>query len=481
MMIQQQQQQQQQHHTSASRRNDGLLRSYKRWNVVVARSSFISTSSSLWMTMTFWLLLLVAILSSMPLGYATNAVDMDSSTMNSTTTDSSNSNSSISSSSSINSDTVVTNQSLIKKARSWILFHRILTSTTNSAVMETIQASSLEWMRRGTINLTIYDPKVPNEEPVVLEIVNDENALSQSFIDDVRTLDGMSNMTTWYQLKLIDTTPDDDHTTTATATDTPSVVLLTSVPACAVLRSNFRDEVLLQFQSVRNTNIISLTYIPYISRFAPKKCMDYTPIVVIPTPTTKTTTAGTTTSTSSSSMKENSTNLGIIHHYQFISKISWETAVPGMMVGKPPLIDPMTQLPSTMKIKPPPGYRWFPNIPTNTHNTKRKSNVPPGDDNNEEEGGSIPPPDNTPFGFFKRYYYIFIPLMIMNLINTANPPPPPSTTSSEQQQGPPPTTASGTTTGTPRQRVPVVATSAASNTTVAGNGGQVRNRRGKKD
>jgi hypothetical protein len=232
-----------------------------------------------------------------------------------------------------------------------------------------------------------------------------------------------------------------------------AVSLLTSVPSCSVLRSNFRDEILLQFQSVRNSNIISITYIPYISRFAPKKCMDYIPIAAA---STNETTANTT-------------------KYTFISKISWETAVPGMVVGKPQLLDPTTNLPvlsaTNMKIKPPPGYHWFPNAVTSHRKSSSSNNGTPSDGAPEEEGSEeAPPTDNTPFGFFKRYYYIFIPLMILNLINSMNPPPPAS--SSEQESG----------SGTPGQAASAaVAGTAAAASTAGGNGGQIRNRRGKKD
>ena len=364
---------------------------------------------------------------------------------------------------------------LVKKARSWILFHRILPSTTDSAVIEKIHtASSLEWRRRGTINLTIFDPKVASDEPVSLEIWNDDDALSESFIEDIRTLDGITNTTTWYQLKLVD--DNDDDTTSTSTTTTAASLRLTSVPSCSVLRSNFRDELLIQFQSARSSHILSMTYVPYISRFAPKKCMDYIPIVA-------TAVASTTTTTSSNETTSSSTTITNQTKYQFISKISWETAVPGMVVGKPQLLDPMTNLPiassssTNMKIKPPPGYQWFPNAVTNhrkpsSTGTGSNTGTPNDDDEGSEE---IPKPDNTPFGFFKRYYYIFIPLMIMNLINTVNPPPP-----SQGEQVP----VSGTT-GTPGRAAAVVAGTAATAATTAaavgGSGGPIRNRRGKKE
>ena len=384
--------------------------------------------------------------------------------------------SSSSSSSSIDVDKI---KPLVKKARSWILFHRILPSTTDSAVIEKIHtASSLEWRRRGTINLTIFDPKVASDEPVLLEIWNDDDALSESFIEDIRTLDGITNTTTWYQLKLVD--DNDDDTTSTSTTTTAASLRLTSVPSCSVLRSNFRDELLIQFQSARSSHILSMTYVPYISRFAPKKCMDYIPIVATAVASTTTTTSSNET-TSSSTTSTTTTNITNQTKYQFISKISWETAVPGMVVGKPQLLDPMTNLPiasssTNMKIKPPPGYQWFPNAVTNhrkpsSTGTGSNTGTPNDDDEGSEE---IPKPDNTPFGFFKRYYYIFIPLMIMNLINTVNPPPPPS----QGEQVP--------VSGTPGRAAAVVAgTAAAAATTTAaavgGSGGQIRNRRGKKE
>ena len=361
------------------------------------------------------LVAIIYAMSTLPLSNASDAVDMETS-----------------------SDK---NKPVIKKSRSWTLFHRILSSSTSSKTNEKIDASSLEWTRRGTINLTIFDPKTASDEPVSLEILNDDDALSESFINDIRTLDSISNTTTWYQLKFVDDSKKSDA----------EAQLLSSVPSCSVLRSNFRDELLIQFQSARSSNIVSVTYIPYISRFAPKKCMDYVPIVA---PSTATSNA-----TSSNRTK-----------YQFISKVTWETAVPGMVVGKPQLIDPITNLPvsASMKMKPPPGLQWFPNSIASSSRKSSPSGAGGGSAPDEEGPDEQAKPDHTPFGFFKRYYYIFIPLLLMNLINSMNPPPPPSSSQAEPASG---------ATGTPGRAAAVVAGTVAA----AETGSQVRNRRGKKD
>jgi hypothetical protein len=337
-----------------------------------------------------------------------------------------------------------------KSSRSWTLFHRILSTNIHSSSAIQTTSSSFTWNVRGKINLTV---DTTADETVLLNITHDEESLTDSLVNDIRTLDAIPNSTTWYQLKLIQNNKDDTIPSNAPNDDG----ILTSVPACHVLRSNFRDEIVLQFQA-RTANVISITYMPYISRFAPSSCADYYPPIAVPANATKTADNDTTTSSSTPPK------------LQFKTKISWETSVPGMVVGLPPLKDPITQLPlaSTMKVKPPPGYIWFPNAISKRPSSA--SNGEPGGSSSDDNGDDTTKPDSSPFAFFKRYWYIFVPLMLMNIMNGLSPPPPPSQSGGDD-------TAGATSTGT----MAATAVGAAAVGATNSGGGQARQRRGKKD
>jgi hypothetical protein len=301
-----------------------------------------------------------------------------------------------------------------EKSRSWILLHRLLVSGSGSSV---IQSSSRIWNVRGMINLTV--DSTSSDDPVALEIINEEQSLTESFVQDIRNSDGVGK--SWYQLKLV---PKENDNNTGSTVNDGSV--LTSVPACSVIRSNFRDEILLHLQP-RTANAISITYMPFISPFAPSTCAEYNNPI------------------STDKMK-------------FESKISWETAVPGMVVGKPPLKDPVTQLPlqSTLKIKPPPGISWLQGaIP------RKPSNTPGG---NGKPGEESEKPD--PFAFLKRYWYIIVPMLLLNLFSAGSNEP------KSASAGP----ASGTI-----STANTVAAARFPSAAAAAAGEQVRQRRGKKD
>lgn len=229
-----------------------------------------------------------------------------------------------------------------KKTKSWTIYHRIL------APGNSVANKSSDWTVRGTAELTV-DPEA--EKSVTLAIANGENSLTEAFAQELTSAGNG-----WYQVKLKDS---------SSATE-----IFTSVLACQVRRANFRDEVVLQLQQGSAT-ALSVAYIPLVSPLAPETCEEYTSLP-----------AG---------------------DLKFESRISWETAVPGMAVGKPPPKDPVVPLPI---IKPPPGLTWIPGA------VPRKPNA----------GGVFVDPENPAaeaglFGFMKRYWYIVVPLILMNVLS----------------------------------------------------------------
>ena len=232
------------------------------------------------------------------------------------------------------------------KTKSWTLHHRILDPESSVAT------ALSDWSIRGNVKLTI-DPSA--EESVLVEMSNDDDSLTEAFAIALT-----SSSAGWYQLKLQD--------------DTSKTEILTSVPACHVRRANFRDEIMLQLQQ-GTAAALSVAYMPLVSPLAPESCADYTSLLPSGVP------------------------------LKFESKISWETAVPGMLVGRPPPKPDGTVPPP--KIMPPPGLKWIPGA------RPRKGNEP-------EEGA--PPPETGIMAFAKRNWFILVPLMLMNFLGAGSEP-----------------------------------------------------------
>lgn len=220
--------------------------------------------------------------------------------------------------------------------KSWKLSHRLLNAND----------ATDQWAARGTIELSLNED---SDEP---SIVISNEKLEESFATLVQ------NDAALYQIKLGDT-------------------ILTTVPACHLRRSNFRDE--LQLSLNDQAEILSLSYHPIISPLAPKSCGDYyeTPL------------SGET---------------------MFESKVSFETAVPGMVVGKPTKDTKAT-------VKPPPGFKWLPGPKSSGKKAFGSDGSIPVDNPDE------PKPPQGPFEFMKRYWYVFLPILIMNLMGGEAPPP----------------------------------------------------------
>lgn len=258
------------------------------------------------------------------------------------------------------------------KTKSWTLHHRLLAPGSSSAT------SNSDWSIRGTVELTIVDPvpagvaELPDSS-VTLVLSNGENSLTEELAQALTSTSG------WYQLQLMEDGKQ----------QSPDEIVLTSVPACHVRRANFRDEFVLQLQQ-NTAKVLSLTYMPLISPLAPATCDEYNQSQHSPdsVPT-------------------------------FESKISWESNVPGMVVGKPPPptdpLQPQGFGPSHNKVTPPPpGLRWIPGA----------SRKPTGAGGGLGADPEHPPTENGPFGFAKRYWYILLPLMLVNLLGAGETPAP---------------------------------------------------------
>ena len=266
------------------------------------------------------------------------------------------------------------------KTKSWTLYHRLMTPGSSE---------NENWDVRGTIELV-----VDGAEEAVMTLDNTENALTTDLAQSLTS----SSEASFYQLRLVENDTEAKH----------APELLTSVPACHVRRANFRDEFALQLHP-GTARALSVSYMPLISPLAPPTCDAYQ---------------------------------GLPERLAFESKVTWETAVPGMVVGKPVVADPTKP---QAQIKPPPGLQWIPGAQRTSPQGTTFADPKP-----QQEAGL--------FGFLKRYWYIVLPLMIINLMGAAAPPP--------EAEGAAAAAAAG---------------AGAATAAAAGGGSPVRQRRGKRD
>ena len=155
-----------------------------------------------------------------------------------------------------------------------------------------------------------------------------------------------------------------------------------------------RDEISLTFG--RQGRVLSLSYMPLVSPLAPKTCDDQD---MLPSP----------------------------QQFAFQSRISYETAVPGMTLR--------AVLPT---YQPPPGLKYISSsgkvaASATTDNPKDSSNKKSDKGFGQAEGDEKPEEqfDASPFGFLKRYWYIIVPMMLMNMFGGE----PPADGQQQQQQG----------------------------------------------
>ena len=149
-------------------------------------------------------------------------------------------------------------------------------------------------------------------------------------------------------------------------------------------------------------HVVSLAYMPLVSPLAPKTCEEL-------------------------DRDGDDDEKKDVH---FTSRISYETAVPGMTLR--------TVLPN---YQPPPGLKFITKSRTISSTATQEMDGSKGskDDARSTSGGfgvddeddsakiEEDPLANSPFGFFRRYWYILVPLMIMNFMGKVEEPP-------EQQQ-----------------------------------------------
>jgi len=181
---------------------------------------------------------------------------------------------------------------------------------------------------RATVDLGLND-----EGEVEIKIENNADCLSLDALEDLKGL---------YQVKLID---DESKTT-----------VISSVPACEVKRSNFRDDILITLDA--KAFPLSLSYTPLVSPLAPI-CAELPSLTEVPS---------------------------------FTSKIGFEVATPAMTIP--------TILPPT---KPQAGLKFFPR----SMGTQKV----PGVDKEGEDG-------SKPQSLLMRYWYVILPLFIVGMMGS---------------------------------------------------------------
>jgi len=87
------------------------------------------------------------------------------------------------------------------------------------------------------------------------------------------------------------------------------------------------------------------------------------------------------------------------------SRISWETATPGMMLR-----------PVMPSYNAPPGLKWLPRMSNNGKVYQAQGPPGTGEDGDGEGNPPKQPEITGPMGFIKQYWYIIIPVMVMNLM-----------------------------------------------------------------
>lgn len=240
--------------------------------------------------------------------------------------------------------------------KTWTLFHSL--------------NGGQDFSRRASVLLSVD----PETDGVEMTITNDNSTLNKESYLAAKATGSL------YQLKL----EEGDNKKVSNSEG----FILSSVPGCQLLRSSFRDEIVVTLGP--KASAISLTYIPLVSPLAPKSC-DHE---VWDT-------------------KFGNDNLP----EGWESRISWETATPGMVLR-----------PTMPQFNPPPGLKWLPRMAQNGKIYQAQG--PPGTGEKGGEGGGKggggpggPDMDNTPLGFIKRYWYILLPILIMNFMGGGAPEP----------------------------------------------------------
>ena len=224
-----------------------------------------------------------------------------------------------------------------------------------AASLSAVVAETKSWTLYHSLNGQDFSPRGVVEwsidgQDLDYKVVNDADTMSTESVQAMLEYG-------WYQVKL-------------QASDNQNDFVLATVPACNLLRGNFRDEFHLTMSRVDDNRILSLSYQPLVSPLAPKTCED------ISMPST----------------------------LQFESKLELVLDTPSMTLK--------TVLPTS---KPPPGLAFKAN---------RKGSA----------GGAVPgvgpggnpmtaeqEPITGPTSFIRRYWYVLLPLFLANFVGGGGP------------------------------------------------------------
>jgi hypothetical protein len=245
---------------------------------------------------------------------------------------------------------------------SWTIFH------SWNAQQEFIKRGTMAWNKKGNV-AEENNNSDDKEASSLLDISNDQSLTVQEIKE-------MLNYG-WYHVKLV-------------PNSNPADSVMGTVPACHVLRANFKDifEITLPRTSPNEDHILSFAYTPLVSPLAPKSCDEYP------------------------ALEDNVT-------MSFQSKTSVKLDTPGMPLK-----------PILTASKPPPGLTFL----------KRPRDTSTGGSSNyKNQNGHLdyedpepkPEPPSGVFGFFQRYWYVILPMMVMQFLA----PPPEDPPQKQQQQG----------------------------------------------
>jgi hypothetical protein len=220
--------------------------------------------------------------------------------------------------------------------KSWTLYH---------AVVVTAEEDPVVFVPRGRIHMAL--PTAGTADTLVQMTVDNTETVAADMMQSLLRTGA------WYQLKLV---PDDDTAVSSS--------IVTSVPACHVRRANLRDEFVVTVN--HDADIINMAYMPLVSPLAPSTCDSY-----------------------SDNSNESAATA------EFSSKISLETATPGMHLR--------TVLP---EYQPPTGM------------TLLYGNKMGGDGTNGSPNNNNNKDNNTPpvWGFVRKYWYIILPLILAQFL-----------------------------------------------------------------
>jgi hypothetical protein len=219
-----------------------------------------------------------------------------------------------------------------------------------AASLSVVVAETKSWTLYHSLNGQDFSPRGAVEwsidgQDLDYKVINDADTISPESVEVMLEYG-------WYQVKL-------------QASDNQDDFVLATVPACNLLRGNFRDEFHLTMSRVNDNRILSLSYQPLVSPLAPKTCEE----------------------------------ISIPSTLKFESKLELALDTPSMTLK--------TVLPTS---KPPPGLAFQANRKGSAGGSSPGAG--PGGDATTPEPDAITGLTNV----IKRYWYILLPLFLANFI-----------------------------------------------------------------